>query len=256
MIILTIQTVIQYKLVNYIVTLDKQMKIINLTHQYPFIIQTKTSFIISFPYLKDIWLFNCCQGCQHIIEKQYIKINQISKIVITEVSVENISGLLGLLSSLSLTNRKKTLNIYGVKGIEQYLEFGKKYSQTNFRYNLYCHILKTGIIIKNENYHLYSFLDHSKFEFLLISQEQHGKFKLNQAQSFNLITGPLYGKLKNGYIFLLPDGLIIEGQRFTEKNQAGSKISLITNKYNRRNSSEVSYRSKIIQNELIIQKTI
>nr|YP_010904185.1 ribonuclease Z [Catenella fusiformis]WCH57436.1 ribonuclease Z [Catenella fusiformis] len=228
------------------------MEIINLTRRHPSIMQVKTSFIISFPYLKEIWLFNCCQGCQHIIEKQYIKISQISKIIITEVNIENISGLLGLLSSLSLINRKKTLNIYSVKGIEQYLKFGKKYSQTNFRYNLYCHILKTGIIIKNENYQVYSFLNSSKFEFLLISRKLSGKFKLNQAQNFNLVMGPLYGKLKDGYIFLLPDGLIIEGQKFTDNSQSGLKVSLIINRYNQRNSLEISYRSKVLQGQLII----
>lgn len=229
------------------------MEITNLTYTHPSITQIETCFIISFQYLKEIWLFNCCQGCQHIMDRKYLKISHISKIIITEVTTENISGLLGLLSSLSLINRKKTLNIYGEKGIEKYLELGKKYSQTNFRYSLYCHVLTTGIIIKNSNYHIYSFCDYLKLEFLLIFKKRYGKFKFNQAQKFNLTTGPLYGKLKNGYIFILPDGLIIAGEQFTEKNKASLKISLIYNQYITRSSLEISYKSKILYNKLYIK---
>nr|WCH58039.1 hypothetical protein [Cystoclonium purpureum f. stellatum] len=227
------------------------MEIINLTRKHPSIRHMKTSFILSFKYLKDIWLFNCCQGCQHIMEKRNLKISQISRIIITERSIENISGLLGLLSSLSLINRKKVLNIYATEGLEKYLTFGKKYSHTNFRYKLYFHILKTGLIISNDNYNIYTFFNNLKFEFLLISREKYGKFKLAKAQKFNLITGPLYRKLKNSYTFLLPDGIIINGNKFTNHNQAGTKISLIIHQYYTRNSIEISNKSKVLKHRFI-----
>nr|YP_010903986.1 ribonuclease Z [Caulacanthus ustulatus]WCH57237.1 ribonuclease Z [Caulacanthus ustulatus] len=187
-----------------------------------------------------------------MMEKKTIKMSQISKIIITDLSTENISGLLGLLSSLSLINRKKVLNIYGIKGLEKYLDFGKKYSQTKFRYNLYFHIFQTGFIAKNKSYYMYSMLNHIKFEFLLFSKEQNGKFYLNYAKKFNLIQGPLYGKLKKGYSLLLPDGFVINGDKFTNKNKKGCKKSLIMYKYCTRNSIEINEESETLQNRLKI----
>nr|QCI06165.1 ribonuclease Z [Dicranema revolutum] len=228
------------------------MEIINLNRQHPSIIYSTNSFVLSFQELKDIWLFNCCQGCQHKMEKTHLKISQISKIFITELNIHNISGLLGLLSSLSLINRRKIMHIYATRGLEKYLELGKRYSQTNFRYHLYFHTLSTGFIMNSNNYHVYNFSSNLKCEFLLISREKYGKFQLQKAKKFNLATGPLYGKLKNDYSFLLPDGSILQGYNFTNQNNPGNKISIIMQKYHTRNSKEISYESKILAKTLVI----
>lgn len=222
------------------------MEIINITRQHPSIIYINISCIISFKYLKEIWLFNCCQGCQHTIEKKHLKISQISKIILTDLNIVNISGLLGLLSSLSLINRKKILNIYATQQIRQYLELGKKYSQTNFRYHLCIHTINTGLIINKSHYQIYAFLDKSQFEFLLISQEKYGKFKLNKANKLNIMKGPLYGQLKIGDSFLMPDGITIDGNNFTDNNEAGNKMSLLINKYHTRNALEIIQGSQVL----------
>nr|YP_010902991.1 ribonuclease Z [Hypnea pseudomusciformis]WCH55045.1 ribonuclease Z [Hypnea pseudomusciformis]WCH55444.1 ribonuclease Z [Hypnea pseudomusciformis]WCH56638.1 ribonuclease Z [Hypnea pseudomusciformis] len=184
--------------------------------------------------------------------KKKLKINQISNIIITEKNIDNISGLLGLLSSLSLINRKKKLNIYVSKGIEKYIILGKKYAKTNFRYCIYLHILKTGLIIKNQEYQIYTFNNQFIFEFLLTAKNKYGQFKLNKAQKFQFPVGPIYGKLKNGYSFLLPDGIIIEGYKFTNFHNSGVKNSILINKYHTRNSIEMSYKSKIIEHKFIV----
>nr|WCH56238.1 ribonuclease Z [Hypnea sp.] len=228
------------------------MEIINLTRPHPSIIYIKTSFILNFKYSKDIWIFNCCQGFQHLMEEKDLKINQISKIFITEKSIDNISGLLGLLSSLSLINRKKVLNIYGSTGIEKYIILGKKYAKTNFRYHIYFNRLKTGLTVKNKQYQIYTFTNKLTFEFLITSRSKYSKFKLNKAQQFKLTKGPLYGKLKNGCSFLLPDGMIIDGNKFTQYNEAGNKLSVLATKYYTRNAIEISHESKIIQLKFVV----
>lgn len=228
------------------------MEIINLTRQQPSTINRRTSYAFNIKYFKEIWIFNCFQGCQHMLGEKRIKISQISKIIITELHTENISGLLGLLSSLSLINRTKELHIYSPKGLEQYLKLGKKYSQTKFRYSLYFHILKTGLIINNNIYQVYTFSDKISnkmiFEFLIISKEQYGKFKSNKAGKFYLMAGPLYGQIKKGSCFVLPDGFILKAKNFTEINNPGKKISFTTNQYHKRNSIEISKKSKVLHN--------
>ncbi|CCP38056.1 conserved hypothetical plastid protein (plastid) [Chondrus crispus] len=218
------------------------MQIINLNRLHPHTRHNKSSFVFDFKYINEIWIFNCHQGCQHTLAHEKIKMNQISKIIITDLNNENISGLLGLLSSLSLIRRNKALHIYCPKNLKKYLELGKKYSQTNFHYSLYLHILKTGLTINSQTYQVYTLINQSKFEFIVISKEKYGKFKLDEAKNFNLVEGPLYGKLKKGFKFLLPDGYILDGNYFTSNNYQGIKVSCFSTKYNKRDSIEIKYK--------------
>nr|YP_010726302.1 hypothetical protein P8481_pgp095 [Hypnea brasiliensis]WCH55244.1 ribonuclease Z [Hypnea brasiliensis]WDY84777.1 hypothetical protein [Hypnea brasiliensis] len=228
------------------------MEIINLNRNQPSIINIKTSFILNFQYSKDIWILNCSQGCQHLMEQKNLKINQISNIILTENNIDNISGLLGLLSSLSLINRKKKLNIYISEGIEKYIILGKKYAKTNFRFCIYIYTLKTGLIVKNQDYQIYTFNNKLNFEFLLTTKNKYGKFKFHKAQKFRFTVGPTYGKLKNGCSFLLPDGIIIDGYKFTKFYKSGIKQSILNNKYHNRNNVEISHKSKILEYKFIV----
>nr|YP_009732015.1 hypothetical protein [Gracilaria edulis]QHS70514.1 hypothetical protein [Gracilaria edulis] len=197
-------------------------------------------FYFKLKNLKTIWLFNCFEGCQHYLVKKKIKISQISKIIITEMTIYNISGLPGLLSSLSLSNKKKALHIYGPPHLDKYLELTKKYSQTNFRYNLYFHRLNTNFIIQNHLCQIYCIRKYLKFEFIIRIPENKGKFKLQHAAQWEIEIGPLYGKLKQGYNFILPDGTKIDSKNFTEKNKNGIQLLLLTNRY--------LYRTNFINN--------
>nr|QCI04565.1 ribonuclease Z [Apoglossum ruscifolium] len=205
-----------------------------------------TSFMIQFLDFKDIWLFNCCEGCQYILNNNNCKINNISKIIITDMHINNISGLMGLLSSLNLIGRIKSLHIYAPKDLVDYLNLCKKYSHTNFSYIVYIHILKTGLVINSDQYRLYSFVNDFQYEFIIMELEQYGKFILSKARENYLIPGPLYGKLKRGVDFILPDGFSLNGNDFTVINLFGSQLSFLLNKYYKRRNIESSMKSNII----------
>nr|QCI07365.1 ribonuclease Z [Leiomenia cribrosa] len=216
------------------------MEIINLNSDLYPVLSANISYAFNLVTLKEIWIFNCCEGCQHILGSKQIKINLISKIIITNLEISNLSGLMGLLSSLSLMNRKKGLHIYSYDNINKYLELSIKYSQTNFKYNIYFHILKTGLLINHNFYHIYAFKNKLKFEFFIIDKEKLGKFKLKKAKSFHIIAGPLYGKLKHGDSLIFPDGIILNGEHFTKNNLSGNKVLTKSHKYHKRDLVEIS----------------
>nr|UAD87725.1 ribonuclease Z [Gracilaria textorii] len=205
------------------------MKVIRLNHNDFFLKNIKASFYCKFKNLKTIWLFNCCGGCQHYLMKQKIKISQVSKIIITEMTICNISGLPGLLSSLSLSNKKSAVHVYGPTGLDKYLELIKKYSKTNFRYNLYFHTLKTNYIIKDHQYQIYCLRRSVNFEFIITIPSNKGKFKLYQAKQWQIEIGPMYGKLKKGYDFILPDGTKINSKDFTQRQKKDNQMSFLLN---------------------------
>nr|QCI06848.1 ribonuclease Z [Halydictyon mirabile] len=69
---------------------------------------------------------------------------------------------------------------------------------------------------------------------------------LDKAKNNYLMPGPQYGKLKKGHIFILPDGLVLDGNDFTIFNLYGSQISFLFNTYYKRQSFEISSNSDVI----------
>lgn len=204
------------------------------------------NFVLQFTDLKDIYLFNCSEGCQYFFSSYNYKINNISKIILTSMQVDNVSGLIGLLSSLNLMGRIKSLHIYCSKDLVYYLELNKKYSHTNFNYLIYIHVLTTGLIINHCKYRIYTFIDHYKYNFLIIEKEKAGTFLLNKAIKNGLIPNSLYGKLKMGLNFKLPDGYLLNGNNFTSTNLSGNQISFVYDIYFRRLNVEMILKSKFI----------
>ena len=188
------------------------------------------SFVLRWFEVSEVWLFNCNEATQHNLLQHKIKLSLISKIFITDLSLYNIAGLHGLLSTLNLESRNKTLYLYGPQGLNYYLKFSSKYSQTNFCYSIKVFdvtlpkvFISTSYIIKiipfqNDKRHL---------GYIIFSKQKPGRFKLLKAQIFNLTQGPLYGKLKQYSIFLTPDGNIIHGKNFADIPEKGEKLILI-----------------------------
>ena len=192
-------------------------------------------------HIKEFLLFNCCEGLQSDIIVKKLKMNNLDKIILTDLNINNISGLLGLLSSLNSIGRMKAIHLYGPEGLAQYLDLGKKYSHTNFKYILYVHVLKSGLIIDHKKYRMYTFMEKNRFNFFMIESEQSGKFMIRQAEENYLLPSPLYSYLKKGYTFILPDGLSIEGLQFTKLNYEGYRFIFIVNKF---------YYKKFIRNSM------
>nr|UAD88756.1 ribonuclease Z [Gracilariopsis chorda] len=223
------------------------MKIIRLNSNDLFVQNINTCFYWQLKHLKKIWLFNCFEGCQHYLAKKHIKISQLSVIIITEMNIYNISGLPGLLSTLSLTNKQDALHVYGPDNLAKYIELTKRYSQTHFRYNLYFHKLKTGCIIQNNKYQIYCFQKMFQFEFIINIGEKNGKFELDKAQKLKIRIGPLYGQLKRGSNFILPDGILINSKNLITTNNSGNQILFFSRKHISKKSKQIYYKNIVIK---------
>lgn len=207
------------------------MKIISLEHKNLFLsLSFQPNFLIKLEQLGQLWLFNCIEGCQQILAQKKIKVNQITKIIITDLYINNISGLLGLLSSLSLNSNIKCLDLYAPKGLINYLLMGRKYSLTSFRYKLYLHIISKGLITSCPYIKLYAYSStpDTVINYCLLVNEKLGHFDLKRSLVYNIPLGPLFSKLKEGNNFLLPDGYIVYGNLFLDNYSLGNKIVVIS----------------------------
>jgi ribonuclease Z len=81
-------------------------------------------------------LFDCGEGTQHRMHEYGIKIMRLKYIFISHLHGDHIFGLPGLLSTLDMYGRVKTLKVYGPSGIKAYIEDSLKPSQMELRYPL------------------------------------------------------------------------------------------------------------------------
>jgi len=204
------------------------------------------SVLIKLPSFKEIWLFNCSEGAQFNLLNQSFKLSNLSKIIIPNLHISSVSGLLGLLSTLNLMGRTKSLHIYAPIGLKYYLDLGKKYSKTNFSYILYIHILKTGLIINHYGCRIYALESYQNYSFVIVQLEQYGTFYLDKARSNYLLPGPLYGKLKKGCSFLLPDGCILHGYHFTSSNLLGFQVCSLSSSFYKKSLTQTIKMSRIV----------
>lgn len=219
-----------------------------------------TSALLQCNQSDNIWLLNCPEGSQHTLIRQKIRIHQINNIILTNLNVENLAGLMGFLSSLSLNSRIHQINLYGPPGLSNYLKLARKYSQTTFKYNIAIYNLYYGYITSNFPYIIYSYpldIKNQQCEYIILEKEQVGRFLLSKAKLFNLISGRFYGDLKRQNRFLTPDGNILSGKFFTGRRAIGLKILYLIQVYGYRSSIEsVLYCTEVIKYKTIASESL
>ena len=189
-----------------------------------------SSVLIRFKQLDQIWLFNCFEGCQHVLSKKKVRIAQIKKIIIMRNDVRYISGLLGLLSTISLNTESFRVDVYAPRQLHKCIFLARRYSKTNFRYKLYLHDTSSNITIRRPRTCLYPFTRFCKTGYsvyTLISSEQPGIFHCKNAKKYSVPLGYLYSCFKAGQNFILPDGQIIYGKNFVYGYYLGAQIALM-----------------------------
>nr|YP_009313823.1 Ribonuclease Z [Hommersandiophycus borowitzkae]SCW22077.1 Ribonuclease Z [Hommersandiophycus borowitzkae] len=207
------------------------------------------SFLIRCSQTGKVWLFNCPDGCQQILDEHHIKINQINYIILTSLKTQVISGLMGLLSSLSLNGHIHDIHLYGPPGVTAYLNLARKYSQTTFRYRIQIHISQQTHIYKCNQFYIYTYPINkwgTCIAYVFLEQEKKGRFQETKAKTYKLMPGPIYGNLKLHKKYILPDGTIISGKHFTYTYSQGIKIFPLAEYYGYRFNYELIDNTRYI----------
>jgi ribonuclease Z len=205
--------------------------------------------VIKMRQLSQIWLLNCFEGCQHALASKNIKIGQIAKIIVVHNSPGCINGLLGLLSTVSLSTERSRVDIYGPNSIHKYLFLGCKYSRTSFRHNLYFYNSLDDNMIEQLSTCLNYFIDPNISDRIclsLLDAERSGVFNCSYAKNYNLPPGSLYGSLKKGQSFILPDGSVVHGKHFIYGYYLGCEFTIVSHAIGKRDLGMISSVSYVV----------
>ncbi|MBI2629638.1 ribonuclease Z [Candidatus Pacearchaeota archaeon] len=150
-------------------------------------------------YKDENILIDCGEGTQRQFRIAKLNPCNLTKLLITHWHGDHILGIPGLLQTLALNGYSKTLEIYGPRGTEQYIDMilGMFTKQGNIKINI--HEVSSGKIFENEDFEIqteemlhgapclaYSFIQKEK---LRINKEKLKKYKLE---------GSIIGELQKG----------------------------------------------------------
>ena len=158
-----------------------------------------TSILLT--YKEENILIDCGEGTQVQFRRAKINPGKITKILITHIHGDHTFGLPGLLNTLSFSEYKKTLHIYGPKGMKEFMrEFLSMFNiEKNFKVEVH-EITNPGKFFDNQEFELHAEkmkhgIPTNAYSFKLKDKLRIDKDKLKKNK---IPQGPLLKKLKEG----------------------------------------------------------
>jgi ribonuclease Z len=167
-----------------------------------------------------MFLIDCGEGTQVQLRKHKMKFSRINHIFISHLHGDHCYGLIGLVSTFMLLDRKTDLHIYGPKGIKEMILMQLKLSNSYTSYGLFFYELsskKSEIIFEDDKVLVKTIpLKHRVYTNGFLFEEKIGDRKLNiDAVLEHEIDKCYYQNIKNGKDISLDDGTIIANEKLS-----------------------------------------
>lgn len=186
-------------------------------------------------------LFDCGEGVQRQMIKARLGFNRKMKVFVTHLHGDHIFGLPGLIQTMSLLDRTKKLEIYGPRGLRDFLKAVEKsvISALSFPIDV-VEIEKEGVACEEREYYIHAVKAHHVTPALaygFVEKPRPGKFHPGKAKELGIPEGALWSKIQHGERVTLSDGRVIEpkavvgpirpGRRIIYTGDSGSSESIV-----------------------------
>jgi ribonuclease Z len=167
------------------------------------------------------FLIDCGEGSQAQLRKYKIKFSRIKRIFISHLHGDHFFGLIGLIATFGLLNRKSELHIHGPKGIKKIILMQLKLSGSWVAYPLHFHELEamvSELIFENEKVEVHTIpLSHRIYTngFLFKEKPLPRNLTMTTISKYPEIEICDYQNLKKGRDYKMEDGSIIPNEELT-----------------------------------------
>lgn len=167
-----------------------------------------------------LFLIDCAEGTQVELRRNKVKFSKIKHVFISHLHGDHYYGLIGLISSYQLLNRREDLHIYSPKGLKEVILLQLKLANTWTKFNLVFHELKEEepqLIFEDGEVTVHTVpLDHRIYTNGFIFKEKPGERKLDYKKAVNAkIDVAYFRKLKKGKDVPNKEGRIISNNEVT-----------------------------------------
>ena len=176
----------------------------------------------------EILMFDAGEAAQIAYMKSGLGWNKKMKLFVTHLHGDHCVGILGLLQTMSMQNRTESLEIFGPKGIDEFLAANIKVLNFGLPFSILININSEGKIFENKKYMIHTAkANHSitAFSYLFEEKDKPGRFNVTKAKELGIPEGELWNKLQNGEEIEHNEKIIKPEQVLGEK-RPGKKVGI------------------------------
>lgn len=180
----------------------------------------------------EIILFDCGEGTQRQFQRSGVSYMQISKLCISHLHADHYLGIMGLVQTMGLNERKAPLHVYGPVGTRELLEDHRVIPRPgkrgpDFGFKIVVTELQSGAVVPGDGYKLEAKeVRHSimALAFAVVEDARPGRFHKEVALSLGVPEGKAFGDLQRGQSVTLADGRVISPDQVLGPARLGRKV--------------------------------
>lgn len=149
---------------------------------------------------KEILMFDAGEGAQIAFQKAKLGWNKKIRIFVTHLHGDHCVGILGLLQTMSLQNRTESVDIYGPKGIEEFIAANLKILNFGLTFPVRITRIREGLVLDDSGYIIHTCeAEHSipAYSYLFAEKDRPGRFYPEKAKQLGVPEGKLWHDLQN-----------------------------------------------------------
>ena len=179
----------------------------------------------------EMYLFDCGEGTQISLKKLNLSWKKISRIFISHMHADHVTGLPGLLMLSSQVDRTEPLHIYGPQRLGEYIEASRRILDMYINYEIIFTPVSEGLVFESDELTVNAFtLDHTKlcYGYSVVEKSRAGEVSVEKALAHKVERGPLWAALQRGETVLNQDGEPVSPDMILGPRRAGRKFTYIT----------------------------
>lgn len=204
----------------------------------------------------SIFLFDCGENTQMRMLQGGMKRSKIDAIFISHFDTDHFSGLIGLLATLQLQRRDRSLKIVGPKGLQELVEFNFKISGTELGFEIEYVELEEDFeeerVVDEEEYFVEARpLNHTKFciGYRFQEKDKPGKVDAEKATQLGISEDHQYKELKAGNDVELEDGTVVRSADIVGHPRPGDSFAYISDTRYCPNSVKLAMNTNVLLHE-------
>jgi ribonuclease Z len=151
------------------------------------------------------------------------------KIFITHMHGDHVLGLPGLLQTMALMDRQRSVEVYGPEGLLHFLDCMRETLQFQLTFRVDVHeVTQAGLVCDEEEYLVEAARSNhaiTSFAYALVEKPRAGKFHPEKARALGVPEGQAWGKLQHGQDYIFPEtGNVVKPGDVAGPPRKGRKI--------------------------------
>jgi ribonuclease Z len=160
----------------------------------------------------EVILMDCGEGVQRQVMSSGIGLNRPTTILITHLHGDHVTGLLGLLQTMSMAQRSRPLTVVGPSALSKWLEVTSRLLNIGLTFQLQFVTAKAGAALRTQDFDIKAApADHSveSYAYLVSERPRPGIFYPQKARRLGIPEGKLWSRLQKGRKVLLKGKTIL-----------------------------------------------